>query len=346
MRACSGTWIAHGSGSADREVVDKHDRVAVPPEKPAYQIRRVWLTPEEEAGYYYGFANEGLWPLCHIAHVRPTFRSERLGPVRRGQPQVRQGRGQARPRPRTPSCWCRTTTSRCCRRMIRERTARCDDHHLLAHPLAQSGVVRHLPVARRSARRACSAAASSAFTRSSTATTSSIRWIAFSRRASTANPSPSPSAASSPPCAAIRFPSPGRRNRKWCRKPVADCRSSIRAAERPAARTQARRRRRPPRLHQGHHRALPRHRAPAGTESGVDRPLHLRPDRRADALGHRGIPASRGAGAGHGRAHQRPLRRARDRRPSCSRSSTTNRARSTSISAPPISASSAACTTA
>ena len=75
MRACSGTWIAHGSGSADREVVDKHDRVAVPPENPAYHIRRVWLSPEEEAGYYYGFSNEGLWPLCHIAHVRPTFRS-------------------------------------------------------------------------------------------------------------------------------------------------------------------------------------------------------------------------------------------------------------------------------
>ena len=75
MRACSGTWIAHGSGSADREAVDKHDRVAVPPEKPAYKIRRVWLSAEEEAGYYYGFSNEGLWPLCHIAHVRPTFRS-------------------------------------------------------------------------------------------------------------------------------------------------------------------------------------------------------------------------------------------------------------------------------
>lgn len=75
MRACSGTWIAHGSGSADREAVDRDDRVAVPPEKPSYRIRRVWLTKEEEAGYYYGFANEGLWPLCHIAHVRPTFRS-------------------------------------------------------------------------------------------------------------------------------------------------------------------------------------------------------------------------------------------------------------------------------
>ena len=74
MRACSGTWIAHGSGSADREVVDRHDRVAVPVDQPAYQLRRVWLTPQEEVGYYYGFANEGLWPLCHIAHVRPTFR--------------------------------------------------------------------------------------------------------------------------------------------------------------------------------------------------------------------------------------------------------------------------------
>ncbi|HWA40056.1 MAG TPA: trehalose-6-phosphate synthase, partial [Gemmatimonadales bacterium] len=75
MRACSGTWIAHGSGSADREVVDRHDRVAVPPGHPEYTLRRVWLTPEQEAGYYYGFANEGLWPLCHIAHTRPVFRA-------------------------------------------------------------------------------------------------------------------------------------------------------------------------------------------------------------------------------------------------------------------------------
>jgi trehalose 6-phosphate synthase len=75
MRACSGVWIAHGNGSADRDVVDESSHVGVPPEHPAYVIRRVWITSEEEAGYYYGFANEGLWPLCHIAHVRPTFRS-------------------------------------------------------------------------------------------------------------------------------------------------------------------------------------------------------------------------------------------------------------------------------
>jgi trehalose-6-phosphate synthase len=75
MRACSGTWIAHGSGTADRETVDANDLVPVPPDDPAYRIRRIWLSDEEEAGYYSGFANEGLWPLCHIAHVRPIFRA-------------------------------------------------------------------------------------------------------------------------------------------------------------------------------------------------------------------------------------------------------------------------------
>ena len=75
MRACSGTWIAHGGGSADRAMADGRDRVMIPPEHPEYTLRRIWLTPEEELGYYYGFANEGLWPLCHIAHVRPVFRS-------------------------------------------------------------------------------------------------------------------------------------------------------------------------------------------------------------------------------------------------------------------------------
>jgi trehalose 6-phosphate synthase/phosphatase len=74
MRACSGTWIAHGSGTADRMVVDRHDHVRVPPNDPSYDLRRVWLTPEQEEGYYYGFSNEGLWPLCHLAYVRPAFR--------------------------------------------------------------------------------------------------------------------------------------------------------------------------------------------------------------------------------------------------------------------------------
>lgn len=75
MRACGGTWIAHGSGSADQLKVDSSDRLGVPPEKPSYTLRRVWLSDAEQDGYYYGFANEGMWPLCHIAFVRPNFRT-------------------------------------------------------------------------------------------------------------------------------------------------------------------------------------------------------------------------------------------------------------------------------
>ncbi len=74
MRACGGIWVAHGSGSADRDTVDAEDHVAVPPGKPAYRLRRVWISDEEQEGYYYGLANEGLWPLCHLAYVRPIFR--------------------------------------------------------------------------------------------------------------------------------------------------------------------------------------------------------------------------------------------------------------------------------
>jgi trehalose 6-phosphate synthase len=74
IRACDGVWIAHGAGTADRETVDRFDQIRVPPDDPAYTLRRVWLTPEQEQGYYYGFSNEGLWPLCHLAYVRPAFR--------------------------------------------------------------------------------------------------------------------------------------------------------------------------------------------------------------------------------------------------------------------------------
>jgi alpha,alpha-trehalose-phosphate synthase [UDP-forming] len=76
LEATDGTWVAHGSGSADRDMVDETDRLRVPPDLPSYTLRRVWLTQDEVKGYYEGFANEGLWPLCHIAHTRPTFRPE------------------------------------------------------------------------------------------------------------------------------------------------------------------------------------------------------------------------------------------------------------------------------
>jgi trehalose 6-phosphate synthase len=74
LRACGGTWIAHGSGNADRKFVNSKSKLGVPPEDNRYVLKRVWLSKEEEEGYYYGFANEGLWPLCHVTHTRPIFR--------------------------------------------------------------------------------------------------------------------------------------------------------------------------------------------------------------------------------------------------------------------------------
>ena len=74
LRACSGVWVAHGSGSADREVTDRHGRIDVTSGGSSYRLRRVWLNDEEEQGYYYGFSNEALWPLCHVANAHPVFR--------------------------------------------------------------------------------------------------------------------------------------------------------------------------------------------------------------------------------------------------------------------------------
>jgi trehalose 6-phosphate synthase len=74
LAATGGVWIAHGGGSADRDVVDEHARVAVPPDDPTYALRRIWLDEKEVAGYYLGFSNEALWPLCHLAYTKPLFR--------------------------------------------------------------------------------------------------------------------------------------------------------------------------------------------------------------------------------------------------------------------------------
>jgi len=74
LRACGGTWIAHGSAEADRRFVNSKNKLGVPPKDNRYILKRVWLTKEEEDGYYYGFSNEGLWPLCHVTHTRPIFR--------------------------------------------------------------------------------------------------------------------------------------------------------------------------------------------------------------------------------------------------------------------------------
>ena len=115
MRACSGTWIAHGSGSADRETVDANDRVDVPPDQPAYRLRRVWLTRRGGGRLLQRLRQRG--PLAALPHrarapdVPFAATSSTTGGSTRGSPT----RSSPRPAPTTRSCWCRTTTSRCCR---------------------------------------------------------------------------------------------------------------------------------------------------------------------------------------------------------------------------------------
>lgn len=75
-QALGGVWVAHGSGDADREVADARGRVACPPDRPTYTLRRVWLDAQDHERYYSGFSNGALWPLCHIVHVRPRFHLE------------------------------------------------------------------------------------------------------------------------------------------------------------------------------------------------------------------------------------------------------------------------------
>jgi trehalose 6-phosphate synthase len=76
MRERGGVWVAHAAGPADRLVVDAADKIRVPPDAPSYDLRRLWIEEPTYAAYYNGFANEGLWPLCHLVDVRPQFRTE------------------------------------------------------------------------------------------------------------------------------------------------------------------------------------------------------------------------------------------------------------------------------
>lgn len=80
MRAAGGTWVAWGSGDADfdEKIVDKDQRVMVPPppEESRYALKRVKLTEADVAGFYLGFANESLWPLCHVTFTPPNYRED------------------------------------------------------------------------------------------------------------------------------------------------------------------------------------------------------------------------------------------------------------------------------
>ncbi len=153
MRACGGTWVAHGSGDADREVADERGRVAVPPEQPGLHLRRVWLTREEEQGYYYGFANEALWPLCHAAYTRPRFDAADWEQYRRVNQKFADAvLDEAADGPAV--VFVQDYHFALLPRMLKDGPARtCDRPAVLAHSLAEPRGLPHLPVAGRDPRR-------------------------------------------------------------------------------------------------------------------------------------------------------------------------------------------------
>ena len=91
MQACGGTWVASSGGTGDRLVVGSGNRVMVPPNDPSYAMRLLWLTEEEERGYYGGFSNQALWPLCHNAYTEPVFDSTDWETLSRRKPALRRG---------------------------------------------------------------------------------------------------------------------------------------------------------------------------------------------------------------------------------------------------------------
>ena len=312
------------------------------PSNPSYTLRRVWLTQEEEQGYYYGFANEGLWPLCHIAHVRPVFRASRLGALRRASTSASPTRCVDEARTEDPIVLVQDYHFALLPRMIRERLPQRDDHHVLAHPVAESGVVRHLPVARGAARRHARQHASSASTRSFHCKQLPRhrrplpRGAHRARDRSTISYGGQRRASSRYPISIEWPPRSGSTGSCRCRCAAPRC-----VRERTAARRRAaRRRRRPPRLHQGHPRALHRGRAAARAASELDRPLRVRADRRAVALVARRVPQLRGRAsrALAARINARFGTRRLRADPAQGRASRARR-RSTSTTAPPTSAS-------
>ena len=151
MRACGGVWVAHGSGDADKDVSDESGRVRVPPDDESYVLRRVWLTKDDEEGYYYGLSNSTLWPLCHQVFCRPTFDPAHWDVYRKVNEQfaaaVLEEAGDE------PGARIRTGLPfRAPAEAPEERAAGSSGGALLAHPLAQFREVASVPVGGRDTR--------------------------------------------------------------------------------------------------------------------------------------------------------------------------------------------------
>ena len=345
MRACGGTWIAHGSGSADRDTVDADDRIAVPPASPAYTLRRVWLTAEEQNGYYYGLANEGLWPLCHVAFVRPAFRESDWAQYQAVNERFADAVVQEATRD-DPIVLVQDYHFALLPRMIRERLPKATIITFWHIPWPNSETFSIFPwraeildgllgstILGFHTRFHCNNFVDAVDRFMESRIDRETASITFGGHETMIRAYP----------ISIEWPPAALADQL----PVEACRDAVRRALLAAAGHPHRRRHRTVRLHQGHHRPHPRHRRPAHPPSGMAGKVRLHPGGGADAQRAGGLQRPAGGSAcgwptrstrrhAHGRLRADPARRAPSRAA----------ARSSSCSAPPTSASSRACTTA
>ena len=348
MRACAGTWIAHGSGTADRETVDKHDRVDVPPGEPAYRLRRDLAHARGGGRLLQRLRQRGA-----VAAVPHRARAAdvplvRLRAVPRGQREVRRRGRRGGAHRRDPIVLVQDYHFALLPRMIRERLPQRDGRHVLAHPVAEPRGVLDLPVARRAARRH----ARQQHPRLPHAVP--LQQLPRHRR-SRARGARRPRdlrghlrAATSPRCSATRSRSRGRRSRSRASGASAHARAAVRERLGVGADVRARRRHRPARLHEGHPRALPRGRAPARARIrewvGTFTFVQIAAPTRGMIADYRDYATRR---EGARRRDQRALRVVRRAPPiRLHRRAPRGRRRSTSTTAPPTCASCRACTTA
>ena len=276
--ACDGTWIAHGSGSADRELSDASDHQRVPPERPSYTLRRVWLSNEEEKGYYQGFANEGLWPLCHIAHTRPVFRPEDWEHYQRVNRRFADAVLQEMEGTESPILLAQDYHLALLPRMIKE-----------ARPDARVAIFWHIPWPNPEVFGICP------WQRELVDGLLGADLIGFHIQSHCNNFLETVDRALEALTEWDRFASAAVSNQRGVRGKYARCKRDEERWRRARGSMQRVGNRRksagrgsgPRRLHEGNHRAVPGHRALSGSVSGLPASLHIRADRSAEPHGDR-----------------------------------------------------------
>ena len=149
MEACGGMWIAYGSGDADKSTADKEGKIRVPPDEPRYTLKRIWLTPKEVKAYYDGFSNEALWPLCHMAHVRPLFRAEDWAEYKKVNAKFAKTLLDEIQHVEHPIVLVQDYHLALVPALIKEKSSRCTGGDVLAYSVAVGHAVQYLSVAER-----------------------------------------------------------------------------------------------------------------------------------------------------------------------------------------------------